>query len=46
MINIEFRDGLLFTSIKIDFRGKRLWLDNVVIDTGASESILSPDAVE
>ena len=46
MINIEFRDGLLFTSIEVIFRGKRLIVDNIVIDTGAAESILSPDAVE
>lgn len=46
MINIEFRDGLLFISIEIIFRGKRLVVDNIVIDTGAAKSILSPDTVE
>jgi|GEM_PF-6600949 len=46
MINIEFRGGLLFTSMEVIFRGRRLMIDNIAIDTGAAESILSPDAVE
>jgi len=46
MVNIEFRDGLLFTSMKILFRGNSMVIENVVIDTGAAETILSPDAVE
>lgn len=46
MINIGFRDGLLFTSMKISFRGNSMVIENVVIDTGAAETILSPDAVE
>ncbi|WP_372663770.1 aspartyl protease family protein [Cohnella sp.] len=46
MINIEYRDGLLFTSLEIEFRGSRKIIDNIVIDTGAAETILSPDAVE
>lgn len=46
MINIEFRDGLLFTSMEIFFRGNSIIIQNIVIDTGAAETILSPDAVE
>jgi predicted aspartyl protease len=46
MINIEFKDGLLFTSLEIFFRGNSVIIDNVVIDTGAAETILSPDVVE
>jgi predicted aspartyl protease len=46
MINIEFKDGLLFTSIEIFFRRNSVLIDNVVIDTGAAETILSPDVVE
>jgi predicted aspartyl protease len=46
MINITFRDGLLFTSIEVFFRGKSIVIDNIVIDTGAAETILSPDVVE
>jgi predicted aspartyl protease len=46
MINITFRDGLLFTSMEIIFRGKAIVIDKIVIDTGAAETILSPDVVE
>ena len=46
MINIEYRDGLLFTTLEIEFRGTRKIIDNIVVDTGAAETILSPDAVE
>ncbi|TBL80099.1 hypothetical protein [Paenibacillus thalictri] len=46
MINIVYKDGLLITSIEILFRGNSIVIENVVIDTGASETILSPDVVE
>ena len=45
-MNIEYRDGLIFTSIEIGFRGFSKIIDNVVIDTGAAETIISPDAVD
>ena len=45
-MKIEFREGLLFTSIQICFRGNTKVIENIVIDTGAAESIISPDAVE
>lgn len=45
-MEICFRDGLLFTSIHITFRGCSKVIENVVIDTGAAETIISPDAVE
>ncbi len=46
MINLTFENGLLFTSMEIFFRGKSIVIDNIVIDTGAAETILSPDVVE
>lgn len=45
-MNIVFRDGLLFTSVEISFRGVLKIIDDVVIDTGAAETIISPDIVE
>jgi hypothetical protein len=45
-MQIEFQDGLLFASIQISFRGSTKVIENIVIDTGAAESIISPDAVE
>lgn len=45
-MNIHYRDGLIFTSITLTFRGVQKEVDNIVIDTGASETIISPDIVE
>ena len=45
-MKIEFREGLLFTNVELVYQGKRKMIENVVIDTGASESIISPDVVE
>lgn len=45
-MNMKFQDGLLFTSIQISFRGSTKVIENIVIDTGAAETIISPDAVE
>ena len=45
-MRIEYRDGLLFTSIEITYRGKTKQISNVVIDTGASHSLLTQDCVD
>ena len=45
-MKIKFQDGLLFTSIQISFRGSIKVIDDIVIDTGAAETMISPDAVE
>lgn len=45
-MNMKFQDGLLFTSIQVSFRGSTKVIGNIVIDTGAAETIISPDAVE
>ena len=46
MIKLEFNHGLLFTTIKIKYRGKSKELSNILIDTGAAETIITPDIVE
>lgn len=46
MMNIEFREGLLFTSIEITYKGRSKSINNIVLDTGAASSIISPDAVD
>lgn len=46
MMKLEYRDGLLFTSIQISYKGRTKTIDNVVIDTGAAGSIISPDSVD
>ena len=45
-MKMEFREGLLFTSVQISFRGNTKVVQNIVVDTGAAESIISPDVVE
>jgi len=42
---IDYHDGLLFTTLKLTYLGKTGLIENVVIDTGATHSILSPDSV-
>lgn len=44
-MDIEFRDGLLFTSIRITYKNNYKIIDNVIIDTGAAETIISTDVV-
>ena len=46
MMKLEYRDGLLFTSIEIVYKGKSKVIENVVVDTGAAGSIISPDVVD
>lgn len=45
-MKIEYRDGLLFTDIAITFHGLKKTLKNIVIDTGASHTLLSQDEVD
>jgi predicted aspartyl protease len=45
-MQVEYRDGLLFTSITITFQGKTKTINNVIIDTGASHTLISQDAVD
>lgn len=45
-MKIEFIDGLLFASITIMYQGRSKTMENIVIDTGATKSIISSDAIE
>lgn len=45
-MNTEYRDGLLFTEMSLKWLGKTVNIDNVVIDTGASHSLISSDVAE
>jgi len=45
-MNFEYRDGLLYTSINITFEGCSKTIENIVIDTGASHTLISQDAVD
>ncbi|WP_128104105.1 retropepsin-like aspartic protease [Paenibacillus sp. DCT19] len=37
--------GLPFVSIQIEFRGKKVTLENVLLDTGSASTLLNADAV-
>jgi predicted aspartyl protease len=43
---LEYKDGLLYTSIKISYHGKTVEVDNTVVDTGASFYIIEPSSIE
>jgi len=45
-MEVRYEGGLLFTTINLTFREKSKEIDNIVVDTGAAESIISPDVVE
>lgn len=44
-MNLTFENGLLLSTIEICYKGKRKILDRVVIDSGASHSIIKVDEV-
>ena len=44
-MNIRYDNGLLFMDIEISYLGESKLIKNVVRDTGASHTIISPDIV-
>ena len=44
-MEIQYKDGLLFTSIQIHFHGCAKLIDNIFVATGAVSTIMSPDVV-
>jgi hypothetical protein len=45
-MKIHYRDGLLFTTIHLNFKGKSKIIDNIVIDTGAVQTLISQECVD
>ncbi|MDT9718611.1 retropepsin-like aspartic protease [Paenibacillus sp. ClWae2A] len=45
-MNIEYRDGLLFTEITVHFNKQKKVISIIAIDTGASHSLISQDEVD
>ncbi|WP_020616427.1 retropepsin-like aspartic protease [Paenibacillus daejeonensis] len=45
-MQIEYRDGLLFTELTIQYKGQSKFIKDIVIDTGASHTLISQDAVD
>lgn len=46
MNKLEYRNGLLYTSIELQQGGRKTIVDNVIVDTGASETIILTDYLE
>ncbi|ETT79615.1 hypothetical protein C173_00612 [Paenibacillus sp. FSL R7-277] len=44
-MKIEYVDGLLQTSLTLNYKGQVLTIEKLVIDTGASHTLLSADAI-
>jgi len=45
-MQIDYHDGLLFTSMELVYRGRSKVINNMVIDTGAAKTLISQNAVE
>ena len=45
-MKIQSIDGLLFVTMTLTFRGKSKTIDQLVLDTGASHSVISMDLVD
>jgi len=45
-MELKYHNGLLFISLEIKYKNNMKIIDNIVLDTGAVETIISPDAVE
>ncbi|MNJ02859.1 hypothetical protein D3C73_1629680 [compost metagenome] len=45
-MKINYDGQLITTSLTVTFRGRVLRIDDVIIDTGPSHTIISPDILE
>lgn len=45
-MKIDYKDGLLFTSIEVTYNGKSKIIDNIVVDTGAENCLISQEEVD
>ncbi len=46
MVKLTFKHGLLYTDIALFHKGKEVVVKDVIVDTGASHSIISPIFLE
>jgi len=44
-MKLVLRDSLLFVPVALDYRGVRLEIDDILVDTGSTTTLLSIDAV-
>lgn len=45
-MNLFYDGQLITTSLTVTFRGETLKIDDVVVDTGSSHTVISPDILE
>jgi hypothetical protein len=45
-VKLEYRDGLLFTSLTLVHGGRAVTVNNVIVDTGAADTVIDIIAVE
>lgn len=45
-MNLDLRDGLLFVSLRLTYKGKAHMVNNIILDTGAAHSLIDRSAVE
>ena len=45
-VKLQLKSGLLYTSIEIEHKGKNVVVNDVIVDTGAFHTIISPDFLE
>ena len=46
MQKLEFKNGLLYTDLELNHEGKTIVIENVIVDTGASHTIIMPEYLE
>ncbi|GGK31569.1 hypothetical protein GCM10010965_25470 [Caldalkalibacillus thermarum] len=44
-MNLDYKNGLLYTSITLTYQGKSAVIEQVIVDTGAAQTLISADAV-
>ena len=44
-MRIDYRDGLLFVSLTLAYKGRFHTIDHVILDTGATQSLIDREAV-
>lgn len=44
--NLQYKKGLLYTSIELKYKEKSIIIDDVIIDTGASHTIIATEYLE
>ena len=42
-MKLEYKNGLLFVDMNIGYKGNKVLLKNIVLDTGAAHTIINPD---